>query len=99
MLSHTITKTKERVREGGKKNWEQSHVRTQQGEEDSKTITVHTKAAWDKCSAMAKEAGREMQEECECVYVVIITVYQIQYTNNYYQHNAGKEKKCRHLAS
>ena len=46
---------------------------------------------------MAKEAGKEMQEEYEWVYVVIITVYQIQYTNNYYQHIAGKEKKYRHI--
>ena len=30
---------------------------------------------------MAKEAGRYMQEECDWVYVVIITVYRIQYTN------------------
>ena len=55
-------------------------------------IKVRAQAALDKCSAMAKEAGREMQEECEWVNVLIITVYQIQYTNNCYQHIAWREE-------
>ena len=60
-------------------------------------IKVCMQAVQDECSAMAKEAGRYMYEECDWVYVVIITVYQIQYTNNYCQHIARKEKKCRHI--
>ena len=60
-------------------------------------IKVRAQAVRDECSAMAKEAGRYVEKECNWVYVVIITVYQIQYTNNYYQHIPRKEKKCRHI--
>ena len=60
-------------------------------------IKVRAQAVRDECSAMAKEAGRYVGEECNWVYVVIITVYQIQYTNNYCQHIPRKEKKCRHI--
>ena len=44
-------------------------------------IKVHVQAVRDECRAMAKETGRYVEEECNWVYVVIITVYQIQYTN------------------
>ena len=79
MISHRITKTRKGKGEGGwERKWEQHHVCTKQGEEDSKMIKVGAQALRDECSAMAKEAGRYVWEECDWVYVVIITVYQIQ---------------------
>ena len=60
-------------------------------------IKVHAQAVREECSAMAKEAGRYVEEECNWVYVVIITVYQIQYKHNYYQHIPRKERKCRNI--
>ena len=55
-------------------------------------IKVRAQVVRDECSAMAKEAGRCVGRMSLGICGNNYTVYQIQYTNNYYQHIPRREE-------